>query len=129
MRVVVNFGALDAEPVDACVETDEAIDARTALESAGVETEGTIAYGDASVCRVDGRPAADETVTVEGFGDLVETCESFTEGMYWALWEQRDGGDWAYAMVGLNELEFAPGEALGLAFTTGDGGAEVLPEA
>lgn len=129
VRLLVEFSELGEDTIDTCVDAEARIGAREVLDAAGVKTEGTLAYGDATVCRVDGRPAADETVSVEGFGDLVETCESFTEGMYWALWQQTGGGEWAYAPVGVNELTLEPGDALGLVFTTGDGSTELPPEA
>ncbi|MBO9578551.1 MAG: hypothetical protein J7480_07265 [Microbacteriaceae bacterium] len=130
VRVVVEFTVLeDAQDVDACVLADAPTSATEVLAAAGVGTEGTLKWGDASICRIDGRPSQEETVRVDGFPPIHEDCDDFTPGAYWAVWVLPAGGEWAYAPVGVNELELQPGEALGLVFTTGDGTVSLPPTA
>ncbi|MDJ0378238.1 hypothetical protein [Cryobacterium sp. PH31-L1] len=121
ITVVVDFGTLDADTVTDCVDATDPIAASAALTSTGVSTEGSVEYGDAIVCRVNDRPAADETVVVDGQASFTETCASMPPAYaYWALWvKATPGADWDYAMEGLGTLEVEPGQSLGLVYTTG----------
>jgi hypothetical protein len=123
VSVVVDFGALDAPEITDCVDTGtvDTIAAGTALETAGVATEGTVEWGDQVVCRVNDRPAADETIEVGGETPFTESCESMpAAAAYWALWVKPSAdADWEYAQEGLGSLELEPGQSVGLVFTTG----------
>ncbi|MDY7527871.1 MULTISPECIES: hypothetical protein [unclassified Cryobacterium] len=123
VRVVVDFGTLAAPKITDCVDTGTAttIAASAVMKTAAVATEGTVQYGDQVVCRVNGRPAADETVTVTGQASFVESCQSMAPAYaYWALWiQQSPGAAWEYAQEGLGSLQVTPGQSLGLVFTTG----------
>ena len=123
VKVVVDFGTLDAPEITDCVDTGASatIPASTVMTTAAVETEGTVQYGDQVVCRVNGRPAADETVAVLGQAPFVESCQSMAPAYaYWALWIQSSpGAAWEYAQEGLGSLQVTPGQSLGLVFTTG----------
>lgn len=123
VSVVVNFGLLGAEAADTCVpiEGDSAAAADVVAE-AGLEVEGTAAYGNQIVCRVNGLPSADEPFTVEGQEPFTETCAEMPPAFaYWALWVKADSGaTWEYATEGLGTLSVKKGESLGLIFTTGD---------
>ncbi|TFD23309.1 hypothetical protein [Cryobacterium sp. TMS1-13-1] len=121
INVVVDFGTLDADTVTDCVDATEAIAASAALTTTGIATEGSVEYGDAIVCRVNDRPAADETVGVEGQESFTESCASMPPAYaYWALWvKATPDADWDYAMEGLGTLEVEPGQSVGLVYTTG----------
>ena len=121
ISVVVDFGTLDAETVTDCFETTETTAASETLASTGVTTEGSVEYGDAIVCRVNDRPAADESVEVEGQEAFTENCASMPPAYaYWALWvKATPDADWDYAMDGLGTLEVEPGQSVGLVYTTG----------
>ncbi len=123
VSVVVDFGALDAPEITDCVDTAtaETITASTVLATAGVETEGTVEWGDQVVCRVGGRPAADETIKVAGETPFTETCATMpAAAAYWALWVKPTAdAEWEYAQEGLGSLELEPGQSVGLIFTTG----------
>lgn len=123
IAVVADFGILDAPTIDACVDGDETILASEAIAAAGITTEGNADYGDAVVCRVDGRPAADETVTVEGQEPFVEPCSSMSPAYaFWALWvKPAADAEWGFAMEGLETLKAEPGQSIGLVYTTGTG--------
>ncbi|MFZ2964287.1 MAG: hypothetical protein WA006_06350 [Rhodoglobus sp.] len=118
VEVVVDFGVLDAPSIDECVDAGPAADA---VADAGVTTEGTVDWGDQIVCRVNDRPAADETVEVEGQEPFVEACQSMPAATaYWSLWVKLSAdGEWEYAQEGLSTLELEPGQAVGLVYTTG----------
>ncbi|WP_395245620.1 hypothetical protein ACGGZK_07340 [Agromyces sp. MMS24-K17] len=124
VRVIVDAG--DLEPAtdpstDACVGADAPIAALDALAEAGVETEGTEEYGDQIVCRVNGEPAEDLTITAADGTEYHETCASMPAAFaYWALWVKTAGGEWGYAQEGLSTLELAPGESVQLLFTLND---------
>ena len=123
VRVVVDFGTLAAPTISDCVDTGTAttIAASSVMTTAAVSTEGTVQYGDQVVCRVNGRPGANETVTVTGQAPFVESCQSMAPAYaYWALWIQpTPGAAWEYAQAGLGSLQVTPGQSLGLVFTTG----------
>lgn len=61
-----------------------------ALQSAGFALEGTMAWGLAFLCRIDGQPTPAE-----------EDCAR-TPGAsrYWSYWHGKPGGRWAYSGVG-----------------------------
>lgn len=119
VAVVVEFGPLDAEPIQECAAAGTALDV---LAEAGIETQGTADYGDQVVCRVDGRPGVDETVTVEGEEPFTEPCTSMpSASAYWALWvKPAPDAEWEYAQEGIGTLELDPGQAIGLVYTAGD---------
>ena len=118
VEVVVDFGLLDAPSVNECVDAGPAVNA---MADAGVTTEGTVDWGDQIVCRVDGRPAADETVEVEGAEPFIEACQSMPAAIaYWALWvKSAADAEWEYAQEGLATLELEAGQSVGLVYTTG----------
>ena len=118
VEVVVDFGVLDAPSVNECVDAGPA---PAALDAAGVTTEGTVDWGDQVVCRVNDRPAADETVEVDGQEPFVEACQSMPAATaYWSLWVKLSAdGEWEYAQEGLSTLELEPGQSVGLVYTTG----------
>ncbi|KRC62363.1 hypothetical protein ASE14_00490 [Agromyces sp. Root81] len=119
--VVVDFGTLDGEGVSACVDATSDIAASSALDEAGVSTEGSVEWGDQIVCRVNERPAVDETVEVEGEASFVESCQSMPPAYaYWALWvKPAADAEWEYAQEGLGTLQLEPGQSVGLVYTTG----------
>ena len=111
--------ALDAAEGAWCIDTDAAITAREALDLVGASTEGTTEYGDAVLCRVNGVPAADFPLVNSTDGSSVlETCATMPAAhAYWSMWLKPAGGEWGYAMEGVDTQKLAPGEALELLFT------------
>lgn len=121
VTVVVDYGPGGPDRQELCVEGDGGIAAEV-VASAGVTTEGTAAYGDLVVCRVNNYPPADSPVEVAGEDPYTETCEEMPPAFaYWALWIKRAGvTEWGYAEEGVGTLEVSPGDALGFVFSTGD---------
>lgn len=123
VEVKVNFGILNQEPISSCVSFQgEQILALDALHEAGVGVEGTLTYPEAIVCRVNGLPAADKAVEVEGEAPHFETCQDMPPAFaYWALWVVNDQATgWEYAMEGASTLQLKRGQSVGLAFASGD---------
>ncbi len=125
VRVVVEFGELGDEPVDACADTDEAITAAEAFSLAGVElTEGQAYAG--SICRVEGEPAAGAELSYEA-ETYTEECTAM--GPVWAYWglfvDQGDG--WAYAQEGASTQLLEPGQGVAFAWQFGDTSEPQLP--
>ncbi len=123
VEVKVNFGILDQEPISNCVSFEgEQILALDALHEAGVGIEGTLTYPEAIVCRVNGTPAADQVIEVEGQDPHTESCEDMPPAFaYWALWVINDPEiGWEYAMEGASSLQLKRGQSVGLAFASGD---------
>ena len=118
VQVVVDFGVLAAPSVKGC---GGAGPAAAAVAAAGVRTEGTVDWGDQVVCRVNGRPAPGETVTVPGQAAFVEACQSMPAATaYWALWvKSSPDAQWEYAQEGLGTLQVSAGESVGLVYTAG----------
>jgi len=119
--VEVNFGEL-GEPINSCVTINGTTEvAKDVLAQAGVSIEGTKAYGDAVVCRVNGLPSSTEPVLVEGEEPHLESCDEFPPAFaYWALWvKDSDSSDWDYAMEGVSSLQLSKGQSVGLSWTLG----------
>lgn len=106
ITVIVEFGALGADGIDACAPAGPVADA---LDALGISTEGTVDYGDQVVCRVDDLPAPD-----------VESCATLPSDAYWAMWvKSAPDAEWGYAEEGVATLELAGGQSLGLVYTEG----------
>jgi len=122
VSVVVNFGILSEERTVQCVEVpgDGAL-AIEIINFAGYELEGTDAFGDQVVCRVNGLPSETEAFVVEGEKPHVESCADMPPAFgYWALWSKSDDqAEWGYAEAGVGTLVVTTGESIGLVFSTG----------
>jgi hypothetical protein len=117
VSVVVDFGPLDEASIAACAAAGPALDV---LDEAGIATEGTADYGNAVVCRVNNAPAPDETVELEGEAPFTESCATLNSAAYWALWVKNSpDGQWEYAQSGVDALELADGQSVGLVYTPG----------
>jgi hypothetical protein len=98
-----------------CIPASGEMSAIDVLKQAGLETEGTLEYGDAVLCRLNGKPDA-----------TAESCESMPPAeAYWAVLVKEHQivpmpfgitGEWGWAQVGINELYLGPGDAIGLVF-------------
>jgi hypothetical protein len=112
VAVVVEFGSLEQEPIEACGVAGTGYEA---LDAAGIETEGIAAYGDDAICRVDEQPTPEQ-----------DACQDFSSTAYWAIWTKADAdAEWESSPVGINEVALEEGQSLGLVYTPLDG--EGLP--
>ena len=136
VRVVVNFdvlgvaGGAESGPKDisACAPLTSGTETvADALAAVTITTEGTAKYGDQVVCRVNALPAADKPFTVPGHDPYTETCATMApEFAYWSLWIKKGAAAWDYAAEGVATQKVAPGDSIGLVFTTG--GATPTPK-
>lgn len=121
VQVVVNFSG-EAENLSRCVRVDDGGEvAKQVLAAAGISIEGTKAYGDQVICRVNEVPSATEALNVAGEDPYIETCEDMPAAFaYWGLWvRSSDSSEWEYAMEGISSLQMTTGQSLGLAFSIG----------
>jgi hypothetical protein len=120
VSIVIDYGPNGPTGETYCVEGTGGV-AADVVASVGVTTEGTAAYGDLVVCRVNNYPPADAPISVAGEDPYTETCEEMPPAFaYWALWIKRAGAtEWGYAEEGVGTLEVSPGDALGFVFSTG----------
>ena len=120
VSVVIDYGPGGPDRQVLCVEGDGGV-AANVVASAGVTTEGTAAYGDLVVCRVNSYPPTGSPIEVAGEDPYIETCQEMPPAFaYWALWIKRAGAsEWGYAEEGVGTLELSPGDALGFVFSTG----------
>lgn len=119
--VEVNFAG-QGEQITSCVSINGTSEvAKDVLGQAGVSIEGTKAYGDAVVCRVNGVPSASKELLVEGEEPYIESCNEFPPAFaYWALWvKESDDAQWDYATEGVGSLQLSKGQSIGLALTLG----------
>lgn len=92
-----------------CIQAAGEVNALELLKSADYKIEGTLKYGNAVVCRVNGRPDAE-----------LESCEDMPpENAYWAILIKEYSPipllkDWGWAQTGINEVSLSKGDALGL---------------
>ena len=125
VRVVVEFGALGGDPIDACAETSTEITAVEAFQLAGVQlTEGQAYPG--AICRVAGEPEADAELSYNGESDVEECAALGPVWAYWGLFVD-SGEGWSYAEEGAATQSLAPGEGVAFAWQFGDTAEALLP--
>lgn len=89
-----------------------------ALDAAGVDMTGTARWGTSFVCRLDGRPAADETIPRTGDPTYREDCgDTPPANAYWSYWYAENGGSWTYSALGLENRQALPGGFEGWSFS------------
>lgn len=112
--IVLEFGALDGEDRVLCAQDAAGDTAIDALHDAGVKTEDTSGTMP-MVCRIDGLPAQAD-----------EKCGDALDGAgYWAFLVAKEGKDWGYAAVGMQEYELQAGDFVALKYHPLDGGENV----
>ena len=120
-RVTVNFAGL-GEDVSSCVSiAGDSATAKEVFAAAGVSTEGTKAYGDAVLCRVNGVPGKNQQIVVADGEPYVEACEELPAAFaYWGFYLRAEGAsDWVFAPEAVADLLVGPGDSVGLAFSLG----------
>lgn len=128
VTVVVDLSALGGDVVVRCDPgpVGSGVTGIDALQDAGFTVSGTQRYGLAFVCRVQGRPAADEALPIPGDPTYHEQCvDTPPQTAFWAYWYAPDGGNWTYSSEGANTHQPISGGFEGWAFSLGrsDGSA------
>lgn len=103
--VVLEFGALEGEDRVLCAQHSAGKTGLQALADAGIEMEQS-SGAMPMVCRIEGVPTRAQ-----------EKCGNALNGPgYWAFMVAKEGQDWGYASVGLQEYELAEGDFLALKY-------------
>lgn len=89
-----------------------------ALKAAGFTFAGTQRWGNAFVCRVNGRPASTETVPIPGNPYYNEKClDTPPASAFWGYWHARNGGTWTYSSTGASSYTVTGGGFEGWSFS------------
>ena len=121
VTVVVDFTELGGDVVVRCAPgpTGSGIDA---LDDAGFEVAGTQQWGTAFVCRLEGRPAADEELDVKDDPGYTEQCETTPPtSAFWAYSYADNGEDWTYSSEGASNHQAIEGGFEGWRFVLNHG--------
>lgn len=93
-----------------------------AFQAAGIALTGTSNYGLTFVCRVNGRPMADEPLSVPGNDAYTESCATTPPPTaFWSYWQADNGGSWAFAQQGAKGTQARAGGFEGLSFSLNAG--------
>ena len=104
--VVVDLTALGDDVIVRCAPGDEKRTGFETLEAAGFEFESTTGSGMTSVCRIEGRPAADEELDLDGKSGYREACTGMPPAeAYWSYWNAESGGKWGFSQKGPQESQ------------------------
>ena len=117
VTVVVDLTALGGEVVVRCAR-GSGLTGLTALQETGFAPAGTQRDGLAFICRLAGRPAADEPLPVKGNEGYTESCVNTPpSAAYWAYSHAANGGTWEYSSAGAANRQVVPGGFEGWAFS------------
>lgn len=90
VTVVIDFQELGGGTIIRCAPGDQAL-GLSALRNAGIGFEGTARWGEAFICRIEGKP-----------GPADEPCiDTPPATAYWSYWHAPNGGNWTYSDKGL----------------------------
>ncbi|MGY6651824.1 flagellar hook-length control protein FliK [Amycolatopsis sp. TRM77291] len=128
VTVVVDFQELDgnggtaAPTITRCSPNAAPGTTRTgikALQDAGIAVAGTARWGLAFVCRLEGRPAATETIPLSSNPNYKEACVTTpSPGAYWGYWHADGSGTtWTYSTTGALNRTVTPGGFEGWSFS------------
>jgi hypothetical protein len=131
VHIYIDYGVLDNDAkVKKCVSANREMTAVDVFNYAGIDVEGTEKYGNAVVCRVDGKPAADLPINIEGHETYVETCADMPPAFgYWAVFVKPYKNvnvpldfatGWKWAETGADQVMLSPGDTIGLVFTANE---------
>lgn len=108
VTVTVDFAGLGGGVAVNCALGDPTT-GLTALTGAGYTITGTVRWGLAFVCRINGQPTA-----------AVDACVNTPPATaYWSYWHATPGGTWTYSTVGASSYNPAPGTVEGWAYGAG----------
>ncbi len=129
VTTVVDFQGLGGAPEVRCFTGDPG-NGVEALRGAGFSLESPKPWMDTAVCRIQGRPAADEIVPLKNDPTYTEDCSKFPPANgYWSYFQSNDQGqEWEYAQNGIAGTDPAPGDWEGWSFSlNADWGSNPAP--
>ncbi|MGC0417397.1 hypothetical protein [Embleya sp. AB8] len=90
VTVVIDFQELGGTTIVRCARGDQAT-GHAALKNAGIEIAGVARWGEAFICRIEGKPGANS-----------EPCiDTPPASAYWSYWHAPNGGSWTYSQWGV----------------------------
>jgi hypothetical protein len=121
VTVVVDMSALGGGVTVRCAgDAGAGSSGLDALRSAGFAVTGTTRFGLSFVCRIQGRPAADEVLPIPGNDGYQERCvDTPPPTAFWGYWYAPNRGAWTYSSSGAQAHETIPGGFEGWAFALG----------
>ena len=106
VTVVIDFQELGGTTIVRCAPGDQST-GLTALKNAGIQITGTNRWGEAFICRIEGKPgAADEP--------CIDTPPA---SAYWSYWHSPNGGSWTYSQWGVMNRKPPQGSFEGWSFS------------
>ena len=115
--VVVDLTDLGGDVIVRCAPGSESRTGLEALQAAGFDVEGTTRFGQSAVCRINGLPAADKKLAVDGDPGYRESCVDMPPAAaYWGYWHAENNGDWTYSQQGANSRAASTGGFEGWSF-------------
>jgi hypothetical protein len=90
VTVVIDFQELGGTTIVRCARGNQAT-GHAALKNAGIEIAGVARWGEAFICRIEGKPGANS-----------EPCiDTPPASAYWSYWHSPNGGSWTYSQWGV----------------------------
>jgi hypothetical protein len=90
VTVVIDFQELGGPTIIRCAPGDQAT-GHAALKNAGIEIAGVARWGEAFICRIEGKPGANS-----------EACiDTPPASAYWSYWHAANNGTWTYSQWGV----------------------------
>lgn len=113
----LDYGSLKNSVSKKCIDSKVNVNALEFLtRNLNLEIEGTAKYGNSIVCRINGYPDLQR-----------ESCASMPpENAFWAIILKKHSSipfvrnDWGWAQEGIDKIDLAPGDSLGLIFKEGE---------
>ncbi|GIG67481.1 hypothetical protein [Phytomonospora endophytica] len=106
VTVIIDFQELGGTTIVRCAPGDQAT-GLTALKNAGIQIAGTNRWGEAFICRVEGKP-----------GPADEPCiDTPPASAYWSYWHAPNGGNWTYSQWGVMNRKPPQGSFEGWSFS------------
>jgi hypothetical protein len=105
VTVVVDFQELGGQTLVRCAPGPQPT-GLAALKNAGFSVTGTNRWGEAFICRINGKPGPD-----------TEPCiDTPPASAYWSYWHAPNGGSWTYSQLGVTSRRPPPGSFEGWSF-------------
>jgi hypothetical protein len=116
VTVVVDYHELGGGIEIRCAVGDQPT-GLAALENAGFTVTGTVRWGKAFVCRINGKPTP-----------ATEPCVNTPPvSAYWSYWHASNGGTWTYSQLGATSYKPPRGSFEGWSFSLNHGPTDVPP--
>ncbi|GCD97690.1 flagellar hook-length control protein FliK [Embleya hyalina] len=106
VTVIVDFQELGGATLTRCAPGDQAT-GLAALKNAGFQIQGTNRWGEAFICRIEGKPGVD-----------TEPCVNTPPASaYWSYWHAPNNGTWTYSSWGASARKPPLGSFEGWSFS------------